>query len=104
MLGVTTDSLREDGISGLLLYKLKQITWKKRNRSKNLLLGHRGTMMIFFFKKRKVGAKFPIWNYGSKNVMRAYFLLQSAWLSEVTLVLPSYFVLLTDQLSGIFRA
>ena len=58
----------------------------------------------FFLKKRKVGAKFPIWNYGSKNVMRAYFLLQSAWLSEVTLVLPSYFVLLTDQLSGIFRA
>ena len=57
-----------------------------------------------FFKKRKVGAKFPIWNYGSKNVMRAYFLLQSAWLSEVTLALPSYFVLLTDQLSGIFRA
>jgi len=58
----------------------------------------------FFLKKIKVGAKFPIWNYGSKNVMRAYFLLQSAWLSEVTLVLPSYFVLLTDQLSGIFRA
>ena len=58
----------------------------------------------FFLKKRKVGAKFPIWNYGSKNVMRAYFLLQSAWLSEVTLVLPSYFVLLTDQLSDIFRA
>ena len=58
----------------------------------------------FFLKKIKVGAKFPIRNYGSKNVMRAYFLLQSAWLSEVTLVLPSYFVLLTDQLSGIFRA
>jgi hypothetical protein len=30
--------------------------------------------------------------------------LQSAWLSEVTLTLRSYFVLLTDRLSGISRA
>uniref|UniRef100_K4ANJ9 Uncharacterized protein n=1 Tax=Setaria italica TaxID=4555 RepID=K4ANJ9_SETIT len=35
---------------------------------------------------------------------RAYFLLQSARLREVTLTLRSYFVLLTDQLRGIFRA